>query len=148
MARRRNWGLSNVDALQELQNYGPLSVDNVYELYASLAPLMSDEHREYIEKMLDGVADTDPLLDLEMFFRVVNIYALQSVKISLEEGKVTKDIGAILGEVRQCGTAIEAMRTKRKEEQVKVDDAERMADPTSRPTLSFLQSLDSESSER
>jgi hypothetical protein len=125
-----------------------MSIDNVYDLYASLAPLMSDEHREYIDNMLNGQAQTDPLLDLEMFFRVVNIYALQAVKWSMDEGKVTKDVGAILGEVRQGATAIESMRNKRKEEQVKVDDEGRMADPTSRPALPFLEGLDREFTKR
>lgn len=103
--------------------------------------MLSVEQREYVENLLAGTSDPDPLLDLEIFFRLVNVYAMHAVQWSLEERKLSKDIGSILGEVRQGAGAIETMRTKRSEVKEKVDDAERMVDPTRKPTLSFLSGL-------
>lgn len=137
----RSYKLTDKNLIQNMQNYGPMSPENIAELYSSIAHLLSNEQREYLDKMMQGEADTDALLDLEMFFRIVNVYAMQAVAWSLEERKVTKDIGGILGEVRQGAVAIENMRTKRNEVKAKIDDTERVVDPTRKPTLSFLQSL-------
>jgi len=92
--------------------------------------------------MLRGEAETDSLLDLEMFFRLVTIYATQAVMWSLEERKVTKDIGSILGEVRQSAVAIENMRTKRVEvKKEKVEDEQGVGIITRKSALDFFETL-------
>ena len=142
MATAKQFGLTKASqTLKNVEVYGPLDPENVAELYRTVAHLMSAEHRAYLEKMLNGEAPVDALLDLEMILRLVTIYATQAVKWSFEKGTVSKDIGSVLGEARQAAVAVETMRLKRQEAMKKNDDDESVVDPTRQSTLARFENL-------
>jgi hypothetical protein len=139
---RNTWKLSDdISSIRQIQNFGPLTSEAVTDLIQSVSHLMSEKHRDYLHRILVGEGEVDPLMDLETFFRVVHIYALWAVKRSLESGTTSKEIGSILGEVRQTAVAIDSMQAKRKLEKATNDDNEQGA-TDQESALSFLQSLD------
>jgi|SRR5690606_1313570 len=141
-AQKNNWNLAkNSETLKQAKAIGPLEPEDIYEIFDMVAPFMSDEHREYLDRIKRGEGQVDALLDLEMILRLVTIYAPQAVMWSLQDGKVSKDIGSILGEARQSAVAVENMRVKRNESAVKKDDADGMVDPTRKPALDRFESL-------
>src|SRR5687768_6958555 len=134
---RKQWSLPDTVKKVETNNTGnfnPLSQDQLRELYEAIGAVMSDEHRIHIEQILNEGKGVDPLLELEIVFRVVEIYSLKAVTWALNTGAVTKDIGALLGEARQSATAIENMRMKRAENAAKSkeEDETDLFDPTAR----------------
>lgn len=137
-----NWNLAkNSQALKQARAIGPLEPEDIYEIFDMVSPYMSDEHREYLDRIKAGEGTVDALLDLEMLLRLMMIYAPQAVMWSLQEGKVSKDIGSIIGEARQSAVAIEAMRVKRNESAVKKDEADGLVDPTRKPALDRFESF-------
>lgn len=141
-AQKSNWNLArDSQTLKQAKAIGPLDPEDIYEIFDMVAAFMSDEHREYLERIKSGNGTVDALLDLEMILRLMTIYAPQAVVWSLQEGKVSKEIGAILGEARQSAVAVENMRVKRNESAVKKDDADGMVDPTRKSTLDRFESL-------
>jgi hypothetical protein len=142
MATAKQWNLAkNSQALREVQSVGPLNRQDIEEILEIVAPFMGDEHREYLERIKAGNGEVDALLDLEMILRLVSLYSTQAVVWSLREGKVSKDIGAILGEARQSAVAVESMRVKRNEARAKVADDDGVVDPTRESTLGRFESI-------
>lgn len=136
MAQQSKWNLAkDSEIVRQTRTRGPMSAEEVYEIFDMVAPFMSDEHREYLERIKSGEGTVDALLDLEMILRLLTIYAPQAVMWSLNEGKVSKDIGSILGEARQSAVAVESMRVKRNESVVKKNDDNGLVDPTRKPAL-------------
>lgn len=120
--------------------YNPFDKEELHETYRALAAIMSDEHRAHIEEILNSGKAVDPLLELEMIFRVVQIYSLKAVHWALSQGVVTKDIGALLSEARQSATAIENMKSKR-EQNKKVDDDDVLNPQARKSALAFLEDI-------
>ena len=142
MAKTSDWNVPMLKNMKDYSSVSNLSQDKVAEVYSNIAHFLPAEHREYLEKLLRGEAQTDVLIDLEMFFRLVTIYATQAVMWALEEKRVTKDIGSILGEVRQGAMAIETMRSKRTDVVRKKDEEESGVDISSRKSaLEFFENL-------
>lgn len=151
--RKSDWNLTETPKPSETKEivtnvgrFGMMTKDKVAELYGNIAHLVSEEHREYLEGFLnDGNQNMDVVLDLEMFMRLVTIYAYQAVLKAFEHGDVKKDISSLLGEVRQSAVAIESMRNKRAELAEKAnknDDDEDMAPSSRESALSILKDLD------
>lgn len=142
MPTAKAFGLTKTSqTVKNVEVYGPLTPENVAELYSTVAHLMSEEHRAYLEKMMAGEAPVDALLDLEMMLRLVTIYATQAIKWSFEKGSVSKDIGSVLGEARQAAVAVENMRLKRQEAMKKNDDDDGVVDPTRESSLARFENL-------
>lgn len=141
-AANNKWNLAkDSEVLKQARSAGPMSTEEIYEIFDMVAPFMSDEHRDYLERIKSGKGQVDALLDLEMILRLLTIYAPQAVMWSLNEGRVSKDIGSILGEARQSAVAVENMRVKRNESVVKKNDADGVADPTRKPALDRFESF-------
>jgi hypothetical protein len=142
MARAKDWDVPMLKNMKEYASVSSLSQEQVAEVYSNIAHFLPPTHKEYLEKLLRGEADTDVLLDLEMFFRLVTIYATQAVMWAMDEKKVSRDIGSILGEVRQGAVAIEGMRAKRADVSRKKDGNDDGVDIDSRKSaLDLFESL-------
>lgn len=114
--RKESWNLSrDSDSFKHFHNYGTFTPEEIKDLYGSIAHMLSSDQQEYLDRLMNGEAEPDPMLDLAIFMRLVHAYGVQAVKWSVEERKVTKDIGSILGEVRQGAVALENMKNKREE---------------------------------
>lgn len=146
MGKANDWDVPNFPTLKNMKEYSSvsrLSQEKVSEVYSNIAHFLPDAHRAYLEKLLRGEAEVDALLDLEIFFRLVTLYSTQAITWAMEgqDIKVTKDIGSILGEVRQGAVAIESMRNKRVEAQTKKEMEESGVDYDSRKSaLEFFES--------
>jgi hypothetical protein len=128
-------------SIKDAPRFEPLTRESVAEMYGVVGDLMGDEHRVHIEEILNGGTEVDPKLELDMVFRIVQLYAIQCVKWSLTEKKITKDIGSILGEARQAAVAIENMAVKREEVKGKKHDDEEVVRGSRVTASSILEDL-------
>lgn len=91
----------------------PLSEANLSSLYDRIRHLLTDKHRQYLDKIKNGEGEIDPIVELEMNLRLVSVLAQNAVEWSLRDGRVPKDVSTLLAEVRQSASAIEDIRRKR-----------------------------------
>lgn len=150
MSRAKKWVVDEDGAIESLasdfKSSGAMSRENIIELYGGVRHMLPDTHRVYLDDLESGKTDLDPLMHLEMLMVMMTAYATQVLEWSMEAGKANRDVGPIVGELRQTAAAVENIKIKRQEAKDKRGDDTGVADPTQISAMGRFQSFHRESS--
>lgn len=104
-----------------------------HELLADATEYMSDEHKEYVDALFAGEQDVDALKLLEILAYYEVIYTGVAMKKAIEGAMFSKDLAAMLGELRQTAKELEIVKASRRKEEEKAkeeESKEKVFDPT------------------
>lgn len=134
MSRQKKWLVDEDGAIESIatgfRTDGPMSRENIIELYGGVRHMLPNEHRLYLDRLESGETELDPLMHLEMLMVMMTAYATQALEWSMEAGKANRDIAPIVGELRQTAAAVENIKIKRQEAADKRGDDTGVVDPT------------------
>jgi len=110
------------------------------ELYYRVANHLTPEHRDYMNAVIKGKVEVDPVREMQLLVRYLAILAFAAAEWALEDRKVTQDLAKLLGEHRQALKDLEDMQRRRRDEAFKKQDDDILIDATQKSTLeSFIE---------
>lgn len=117
--------------------------------YDKIESLLNDTQKAYLKKAFQGLAEFDPLMQMEIFLILYQLYITEvmdkAMNYTTKEGEQTvlfsKDIASTLDGYRMGLKDAEDIRMKREVQKAKTSDNERLVDPTRKSEASFLQEL-------
>ena len=123
------------------KSYGAkVTEGHLKELYNRVQNHLTPEHRDYMEKVIKGKVEVDPVREMQLLVRYLALLAFAAAEWALEDRKVTQDLAKLLGEHRQALKDLEDMQRKRRDEAIKQADDDILIDATQKSTLeSFLE---------
>ena len=112
-----------------------LMLDKFEQVYKRIEDTLSEEQKSYYRKAFSGNTEFDPVMESELFMRLLSLYAIALVTDGLENKLASKDIAEVVAQYRMGIKDLDEMKRKRREEEKERDDAGAMVDPTRESTL-------------
>jgi len=127
MARKT---LANNVLVDDRNSFGnPLAEANLVSMYERIRQFLPAKHRQYLDDIKNGVGNVDPEIELEMHLRLASLLATNAAEWMLRDGKPSRDLYSLMGEVRQSATAIEDIRRKRAALGKETEEEDMVIDP-------------------
>jgi hypothetical protein len=111
------------------------------QLYRRVEHMLDEEHREYLQGVLQGRTKLDALHEAQLLLRYLSILATEAIGWALEDQKINKDLGDIIAQYRMGIKDYEDMSRRRDEIKLKRGDDERVVDPSRESAMARLASV-------
>lgn len=97
-----------------------LTLDKLRTLYTRVKPILAEDQRRYVEGVIDGSIDVDPMLEMRILVRQMSVIFSEAAMWHLAEGKVSRDFASFANNLRM---AITDLATLDEKERVRLDKA-------------------------
>jgi hypothetical protein len=96
-----------------------LTVDKLEALYNRVKPFLPDDQRDYIEGVVSGDKDVDPLTEMKLLVRQMSILFSEAAVWHFDNKRVSQDFGNFANSLRM---AVKDLYEMDKAEQAKADE--------------------------